>query len=763
MHTTLPMRSVLLAIALCASVGGVAEAQVSSLADGSTLTFTQKLFLHENNSQAPNLPITQPTSQQHYFNYAHCVCSSPGVTPTTQPWYENTFAWQIELNNPVTPQHIPLEIWVGDSCSADAVTRSMQCHQITTAGISDISTMTSSGGGFAQPEVPVFDLMEPVPGTTECNQQVLAANEWILVSSMNSGVPDYFVSQEIDTDSLPPPVPTVFQAEGAESAINLSWTAAIGNVSDIAYYQALCADPEGNPVTTSPLAPRYITPRTLCGASTDACLTAVTPSSPRPPIVNIDAGVDAGADAGVPQTCTTPPASFPAGLAQLDPAFICGEVTQATATSMRIEGLNDNVPYTVELLAIDLAGNAAGVYFTSTLTPKPVTDFWEDIHDRGGDVKGGLCLIAETFGDDNPLTGMMRSFRDDTLGQTAYGRWLSEVYYGSIGKLGAVVHGHIALRIIAGVFLLPLIALALLWHLFTLPGLVILFALVALRRRKILRTRLVRAAATAAIALCVLAPTVARAQGTPYWDNAPDSDINSPPLATADQESVVKWHVSVAVGPYTPQIDKQLGLTPGPYKAMFGGYAIMPQITLDRVLLRKYGQFGIGASIGYMSKSAHPYEDMTDPSDPNRPRSSGDTNSFTLIPTALTAFYRFTMLDDDYGIPIVPYARAGLDYYIWWVKAPNGGFAKVCGDGGMEPDCSQNKALGASLGFQGTIGIAIRAERIDKAAAQSMHDGGIEHAGFFGEVELADVNGFGESGKLSVGDTTWFAGVEFEF
>jgi hypothetical protein len=37
------------------------------------------------------------------------------------------------------------------------------------------------------------------------------------------------------------------------------------------------------------------------------------------------------------------------------------------------------------------------------------------------------------------------------------------------------------------------------------------------------------------------------------------------------------------------------------------------------------------------------------------------------------------------------------------------------------------------------------------------------HAGFYGEVTSAWVDGFGKSTKLDVGDTTWFAGVDFEF
>jgi hypothetical protein len=110
----------------------------------------------------------------------------------------------------------------------------------------------------------------------------------------------------------------------------------------------------------------------------------------------------------------------------------------------------------------------------------------------------------------------------------------------------------------------------------------------------------------------------------------------------------------------------------------------------------------------------------------------------------------------------VPYARAGLAYYAWWISTPNG-YARACTDGGMKPDCSQSKALGASLGVTGAIGLAVRAERIDAAAALSMRQSGIQHAGLYGELSLAKVDGFGSDTKLSVGASTWFAGVDFEF
>ena len=47
--------------------------------------------------------------------------------------------------------------------------------------------------------------------------------------------------------------------------------------------------------------------------------------------------------------------------------------------------------------------------------------------------------------------------------------------------------------------------------------------------------------------------------------------------------------------------------------------------------------------------------------------------------------------------------------------------------------------------------------------ARSMRDSGLDHAGFYAEVSTSWVNGFGSDTKLSLGDTTWSAGVDFEF
>jgi hypothetical protein len=201
-------------------------------------------------------------------------------------------------------------------------------------------------------------------------------------------------------------------------------------------------------------------------------------------------------------------------------------------------------------------------------------------------------------------------------------------------------------------------------------------------------------------------------------------------------------------------------MDPGPYHEMYKGIQVLPMLDIDRVLWTGFGQLAVGGSIGYTQKTARSWEIGSTPGDPHRPRSLGDRNSFRLLPLELTAAYRFTWLDDEYGIPVVPYVRAGAAYYLWWLSA-NGDH--VCKDGTTTAGCEENKPYGASLGVTGAIGLAIRAERLDAATALSMRSSGILHAGVYGELSLAKVDGFGSDTKLSVGDRTWFAGVDFEF
>jgi len=714
--------SVCAAVGLLASAGAAQAEETGMLPNGAHITF-ERIRINKD-GQTPAVEVTDPEVLRRYLNLAHCTCSQAGAGNEQEINYELRLSFDTGTSQPGN-------VFVGTQCADDLI-RPQQCRQINT--IADIDLMA------LRPENLQFTLFDVVNGTdtmSACRQTEDDAFLWILVDSNADGTPDYTVNQAVGekgeitgVDTRPPPLPTDIEASSAESSIVIEFTRPESRFDDIDRYQALCAKTDGSPAFESTtLTPAFQTVRSLCDLAQDVELTQS----------DITGGDE---DSAVDVT------TLPTGLAQLDPAFLCGSITGgASAGGITIDGLENGEAYTVVLLAIDKYGNFAGTFLSQTITPQPATDFWEDLHDRGSDVEGGFCLIAETYGDGNPLTSTLRAFRDDTLAKTAFGRWLIDAYYASLGQLGAVVQHSLVLRIVAGIVLAPLVAIALAWHVLTLPGLLALIALVVMwkRRRRWL-----------AAAIAFLIPSVASAQGpTPYWDDEVQA-------TDAEEEGLVKWHVGVRIGPYTPGIDEQLGMEPGPYEQMFGGKQWTPMIDVDRILWRRFGQLGIGGTIGYMQKTAKAWEDGSDPADPMRPRSEGDENTFRLLPLAISGVYRFTWLDDEYGIPIVPYARVGLAYYLWWIRT-NGDTSEVCWDGTRTPDCDSDKAIGGSFGVVGSVGIAIRAERIDPSAATSMRASGIQHAGFYAEWSMGKVDGFRPETKLSVGDSTWFVGADFEF
>jgi hypothetical protein len=693
-------------------------------------------------------------ARRKFLNLPHCICAKAGLGDETTFRYDLTLT--IDTNTGGDG-----EFWVGSTCGGDVTTRDASCRKLTQS-ISDIDTLTMA----KQFEFNLYDVINGKDNMADCVRQEGSKAVWLLVNSdTDAGTFEYVTSQgvgeqtgdTIKVDTKPPEPVTDLGVSGSEGAIEITWKPSESRSDDYYYFQALCSKVDDTAVLPAGEAPepQYQTASTLCGAPQDVTLTETLVELP---------GEDEVTD--VP---------FKA----LQKEFICGEQSSGTAQSLRIEGLENGTKYKVGLLAIDYHGNVIGTYFTTTVTPQPVTDFWEDLNSRDSAVDGG-CLLSTTYGDDNPLTRELRAFRDDTLAGSALGRGLTGAYYATLGKLAVASRPA---RIAVGIALAPLVAIALLWHLLGLPALLALLALPWLWRHRalLLRGRRRRLATTAAVTTLLLAPGLAAADDlTPFWE---DPGQEAAALEGADE---VKWHAGIRVGPYTPDIDLQFPLNAitglGPYEAMFGDYytdsdgdgvgderhdkrvyQILPMLDVDRIVWSGFGQLGVGGSLGYMQKTAYAYETGTNEDEAMRLRSPSAKNTFRLIPLAATVLYRLTYADDRWGIPVIPYVRGGLSYYMWWMKGPNGDVSKVCENAAEVMCTDEDKAYGGTLGVQVSAGLAVRAERIDTAAARSMRNSGIQHAGFYGEVFWGRVDGFGSSTRLWVGDTTWFAGVNFEF
>jgi hypothetical protein len=299
------------------------------------------------------------------------------------------------------------------------------------------------------------------------------------------------------------------------------------------------------------------------------------------------------------------------------------------------------------------------------------------------------------------------------------------------------------MRALTAAALFPVVALVWLWNVTGIWGYgLAIAALVMWRRRR--RTRRLAAAAAAVAVLLLVAPSGARAQA--FLDER----------STVSEEDLThwsRWGFALRVGPYFPGIDEEPGVTGDPFARVYGsGPAVLFGFELEFYILRNIGQLGVSVAASTLGKSGHSF--MTDMNGQPTDMRSEDTTSFRMFPLSVSAVYRLTQLADRTIIPLVPYARAGLSYYIWRFTKGNGNVAAV----------GEDEAFGATLGWQATIGLAIRADRLDAEAARALRSElGVEHAGFFVELTYADVSGLGQSNKLQVGDLTWAAGINFEF
>jgi len=210
--------------------------------------------------------------------------------------------------------------------------------------------------------------------------------------------------------------------------------------------------------------------------------------------------------------------------------------------------------------------------------------------------------------------------------------------------------------------------------------------------------------------------------------------------------------VEFKLGPYAPRIDSEFdGATP--FADLFdSGTGVMFRGELDWQIWRGFGSVGVGASLGYYTKSAAPFVDDGGTGQPasGDERVAGET-SIALLPISLLAVYRFDPAADRWHIPLVPYVKLGLNYTLWWIRKGDGDVASY----------EDSDAKGGTLGWQINLGVALRLDVLEPRAAKTLDaDVGVNHSYIF--FEMLHVDGF-SSEALQVGDTTWMAGLSFEF
>jgi hypothetical protein len=260
-------------------------------------------------------------------------------------------------------------------------------------------------------------------------------------------------------------------------------------------------------------------------------------------------------------------------------------------------------------------------------------------------------------------------------------------------------------------------------------------ALVTARGLRGRRNRRGQAAGRLLSVILVLSFSAPASAQIPSGKGSDDWAMN--PEAREDSDLPPDWGLDVGISLYRPAVDSEFDGTAHPYADAFGtSRHLMSVLGVDRYLGHGIGSWGVGMRIAYQKVTGTAF--MLDGS------RSGDETSLRLVPLSLSAFYKADGLPGLRLVPLVPYAKAGLNG-VMWTESTTGGKASHSGF-----TLGWHVAAGLALGLN-TLGLG------------SIKQGAIAGAGaLFFEWNHATINGLGLSGKMHVGDSTWIAGLMFD-
>ena len=206
----------------------------------------------------------------------------------------------------------------------------------------------------------------------------------------------------------------------------------------------------------------------------------------------------------------------------------------------------------------------------------------------------------------------------------------------------------------------------------------------------------------------------------------------SPTLAPPD------WALEAGVSWYRPAIDDEFPTGPHPFADTFSGSRHpMWVIELDRYLAHRFGTWGVGLRTGYYKVTASAFLAGSD-------TRSGDETALRLIPFSPSLIYRASGLPGLRVVPLIPYAKLGLDATYWTVD--------TTGERGSHSS--------VSLGWHGVVGMMLGLGWLGDQAPSP--EGLADPCALFFEWDYAAINGLGLADSLHVGDSIWFAGLMFD-
>ena len=255
--------------------------------------------------------------------------------------------------------------------------------------------------------------------------------------------------------------------------------------------------------------------------------------------------------------------------------------------------------------------------------------------------------------------------------------------------------------------------------------------------------------ALAGLFLALLAAPGARAQeleetvapGPPPHD-ASDAIGVGGAATQADWEGTPQnFAFELKFGPYLPDVDSEFGGAHSPYADTFGtDYLLLSLFEFDWEFIRiPGGTFAVGVSSGFMQ--------AVGPAKTPAGVTSGEDTVLNVVPVYYSAAFRCDILAERWSIPLVPYVKAGIATYYWWVLNAGG-----------------TAEWGWTPGWFFNPGLMLQLDILEPSTARVFDSSiGVNHSYLLVELMWAGVDGFGRGKSMVLSDLSFTAGIAFEF
>lgn len=215
-------------------------------------------------------------------------------------------------------------------------------------------------------------------------------------------------------------------------------------------------------------------------------------------------------------------------------------------------------------------------------------------------------------------------------------------------------------------------------------------------------------------------------------------------------ESPRSQQIEFKFGPYTPDIDDEGGSF---YSTVFGKPMFMFRFQYDYQFWQEVGSLAAGFEVGYGSVTGNGFLEGTS-------TESSDETRLQMVPMALTLSYHLDILPLWYDVPLVPYAKVGIDYNIWWITDGTGDTAEYA-----DPVAGKIfTGAGDTWGFHVAAGLKILLDAFAPKMAQTFdNEIGVNNSYLFAEFFYANISDFGSNDSIQLGTITGLFGLAFEF